>query len=136
MGKLIKDIAHKDAALLLWCTSSNFDRALAVVKAWDFEYKTHAVWDKMRGGTGLVFRNWHEPLIYATRGNMPGPQYQPPSIFRFPRGEHSAKPSEIRAEIEKMYPDFDEKTRLELFSRGSFTGWSSYGYEAFDHAAA
>ncbi len=40
--------------------------------------------------------------LYGTRGNMPAPQYLPPSIFRYPRGEHSAKPPEIRAEIEKM----------------------------------
>jgi hypothetical protein len=45
---------------------------------------------------------------------MPGPQYQPPSVFHYPRGVHSAKPPEIRTAIEKMYPAFDAHTRLEL----------------------
>jgi hypothetical protein len=34
-----------------------------------------------------------------------------------------------------MYPDFDEKTRLELFARGWVDRWSAYGFEAFGQAA-
>ena len=129
-GKTVEAIADRAATLLLWCTSSNVHRALEIVKAWGFEFKTSAVWDKGVTGLGLVFRNQHELLLYATRGDMPGPQYQPPSVFRFERGEHSAKPPEIRAEIERMYPDFDASTRLELFARGRIEGWSTYGLEA------
>jgi N6-adenosine-specific RNA methylase IME4 len=128
--KLVRDVAHKDAALLLWCTSSNVERALAIMAAWDFTFKSSAVWVKDRSGLGLVFRNQHELLLYGTRGNMPGPQYQPPSVLAFPRLEHSAKPPEVRTEIEKMYPDFDERTRLELFAREKAEGWTRYGFEA------
>jgi N6-adenosine-specific RNA methylase IME4 len=128
--KLVIEIAFRDAALFLWCTSSNIVPALAVMSAWGFEYKTQAVWVKDKSGTGLVFRNRHEVLLYGTRGNMPGPQYQPPSVFAFPRGAHSAKPPEIREEIEKMYPDFGEAQRLEMFARGNVEGWTTYGYEA------
>jgi N6-adenosine-specific RNA methylase IME4 len=136
-GKTVPEIAHLDAVLFLWCTSSNLVRALAIMKAWGgFTYKTNAIWDKQRTGTGLVFMNMHEHLLYGTRGDMPAPQYLPPSIFRYPRGEHSAKPPEIRAEIEKMYPAFDEKTRLELFARSRPAGWSAYGLEAFNHTTA
>ena len=78
------------------------------MKGWGFTFKSSAAWDKGRTGTGLVFKNQHEVLLYGTRGAMPGPQYQPPSLFHYPRGEHSAKPPEIRTEIEKMYPDFDD----------------------------
>jgi N6-adenosine-specific RNA methylase IME4 len=134
-GHKISELASPDAALLLWCTSSNLKRALAIMDAWGFEYKTSAVWDKGMTGLGLVFRNQHELLLYGTRGAMPGPQHQPNSVFRFPRLHHSAKPPEIRAEIEKMYPDFDEKTRLELFARETVPGWSAYGFEANRHAA-
>jgi N6-adenosine-specific RNA methylase IME4 len=129
-GKRIAEIAERDAALLLWCTSSNVHRALGVVAGWDFEFKTSAVWDKETTGLGLVFRNQHEVLLYGTRGDMPGPQYQPSSVFRYPAGEHSAKPPEVRAAIERMYPDFDARTRLELFGRGDIPGWTVYGYEA------
>ena len=108
-GIPVPSIAHDDAALFLWCTSSNLDRALDVIDGWGFTFKSSAVWVKDHTGLGLVFRNQHEVLLYGTRGNMPGPQYQPPSVFSYPRGAHSAKPPEIRREIEKMYPDFDAR---------------------------
>jgi N6-adenosine-specific RNA methylase IME4 len=135
-GKPVSEIAHKDAALFLWCTSANIEMALSVMAAWGFTYKAHAVWVKDRSGTGLVFRNRHEPLLYGTRGNMPGPQFQPQSVFDFPRGQHSAKPTEIRTIIEKMYPDFDAHTRLELFARTSVNGWTPYGFESENNVAA
>jgi N6-adenosine-specific RNA methylase IME4 len=141
-GMPLADLIHEDAALLLWCTSSNIHRALAIMQAWGFEYKSHAVWVKTKddgtpiSGLGLVFRNMHELLLYGTKGNMPGPQYQPPSVWLLRRGEHSAKPSEIRAEIEKMYPDFDEMTRLELFARETVSGWTCYGFESTRSLAA
>lgn len=133
-GKLIREIAHRDAALLLWCTSSNLPRALDVMEAWGFEFKSSSTWvkfkdGKIQRGMGLVFRNAHEILLYGTRGNMPGPQYQPPSVFLYPRARHSEKPPEIRKEIEKMYPDFDAKTRLELFARDRVKGWTPFGFE-------
>jgi N6-adenosine-specific RNA methylase IME4 len=140
-GQLVREIAHDDAALFLWCTSSNLERALKLMERWGFEFKSSAVWVKTKedgtpwSGLGLVFRNAHELLLYGTRGKMPGPQYQPCSVFMCQRGAHSAKPPEIRAAIEKMYPDFDRRTRLELFSRESNDGWTSYGYEALSHAA-
>jgi N6-adenosine-specific RNA methylase IME4 len=129
-GVPMESVAHRNAVLLLWCTSSNIHRALDVMEAWGFEYKTQAVWDKMVTSLGLVFRNRHEVLLYGTRGNMPGPQYQPSSMFTIKRGKHSEKPAEIRKAIEKMYPDFNAATRLELFARGSIRGWSTYGFEA------
>jgi N6-adenosine-specific RNA methylase IME4 len=87
------------------------------------------VWVKDKLGLGFVFRNKHEVLLYGTRGNMPAPQYQPPSVFEYPRGEHSAKPPEIRQIIERMYPDFSARNRLELFARDKAENWTSYGFE-------
>jgi N6-adenosine-specific RNA methylase IME4 len=134
--------AHKDAALFLWCTSSNVHRALRVMSAWGFAYKTHAVWVKLGKegtpipGMGLVFRNAHELLLYGISGEMPGPQYQPVSVLMYPRGEHSAKPAQIRKEIELMYPDFDARTRIEHFARGPVDGWTVCGYESERRSAA
>jgi N6-adenosine-specific RNA methylase IME4 len=133
--KLVSEITTDDAALLMWCTSSNVHRALEVLSVWGFEFKSSAVWVKLtRDGeiwpsTGLVFRNCHELLLYGTKGNMPGPQWQPNSVFMCQRGEHSAKPVEAREAIERMYPDFDKQTRLELFCRESLDGWSTHGFE-------
>ena len=128
-GKPVSEIAHKDAALFLWCTSANIKLAIEVMESWGFTYKAHAVWVKDKLGLGYVFRNKHEVLLYGTRGNMPAPQYQPPSVFEYPRGEHSAKPPEIRKIIERMYPDFSAGNRLELFARDKAENWTSYGFE-------
>jgi N6-adenosine-specific RNA methylase IME4 len=127
--KLVREVAYRDAALFMWCTSANIVLALEVLTAWGFEYKSHAVWVKDRTGTGLVFRNQHELLLYGTRGDMPGPQFQPSSVFQFPRTAHSAKPPEVRSAIERMYPDFGKDTRLELFARGEIEEWTTYGFE-------
>ena len=138
----ISEIAAKDAALLLWCTSSNIDQAIGILQAWGFTFKSSAAWVKtkpdggMWTGLGLVFRNAHELLLYGTRGAMPGPQYQPPSAFLCARGRHSEKPAEIRRAIEKMYPDFDEQTRIEIFARDQIPGWTVHGNEALPRAAA
>ena len=134
-GKPVVELAHADAVLFLWCTSSNVPRALEVMERWGFEFKSSAAWVKMKDGKlqtgmGLVFRNAHEILLYGTRGAMPGPQHQPHSVFVYPRGKHSAKPPEVREVIERMYPDFDEKTRLELFAREKVPGWTGHGFEA------
>jgi N6-adenosine-specific RNA methylase IME4 len=134
-GKRINEIAHEDAMLFLWTTSSNLVFALDVMRAWGFGFKASAIWDKGVQGTGLIFRNMHEVLLYGSRGNVPGPVYVPPSVFRYPRGEHSAKPPEIRGEIERMYPDYDADTRLELFSRDTVPGWTHFGFEANAKAA-
>jgi N6-adenosine-specific RNA methylase IME4 len=134
-GKTIPDLAADDAALFLWCTSSNINRALVVMDDWGFVFKSSATWvkfkdSKIQTGLGLVFRNAHEILLYGTRGKMPGPQRQSPSVFLAPRGKHSEKPEIVRQAIEKMYPDFDERTRLELFGRKPAKGWTVRGYEA------
>ena len=134
-GKPIREIAHADAALFLWCTSSNLPLALNVMGAWGFAFKASAVWKKDKQGTGQVFRNWHEVLLYGSRGDMPGPLHLPPSVFEYPRGAHSEKPPEIRAAIEQMYPHFDQASRLELFARGPVEGWTVHGFEAGQVAA-
>ena len=80
-GRTIPEISAKDCALFLWCTSSNLARALDVMRGWGFTFKTSAVWDKERTGTGLIFRNQHEVLLYGTRGSPPKP-----ALFGFAGG--------------------------------------------------
>ena len=135
-GKSIRQIMHDNAVLFLWCTSSNLEYGLDIMSAWGFTFKASAAWDKGKQGTGLIFRNMHEVLLFGDRGKMPGPLYVPPSLFRYPRGEHSAKPPEIRTEIERMYPDYNADTRLELFSRSDAPGWTHFGFETSTAQAA
>jgi N6-adenosine-specific RNA methylase IME4 len=129
-GQSIEQMAHKDCAMFMWCTSSNIKRAIVVMEALGFEYKTHAVWDKGKIGLGLIFRNQHEVLLYGSRGKPPKPVKLFSSVFRYPRGKHSAKPPEIRKILEKMYPRFKEANRVEIFARGEAKGWTVLGHEA------
>jgi N6-adenosine-specific RNA methylase IME4 len=132
MGKRVSEIMHKNAVMFMWCTSSNQPKAEKVLEAYGFEFKASAVWKKDKIGMGHVFRNQHEVLLYGTRGNIGGPKFKPASVFEYPRKEHSAKPPEIRAIIEKMYPGYDKNTRIEIFARGkSPDGWTFYGNQAF-----
>ena len=75
------------------------------------------------------FRQQHEHLLVATRGDMPAP---PPharssSIIAAPRGEHSEKPAAAYETIERMYP---ELPKIELFARSRRPGWDAWGNEA------
>jgi N6-adenosine-specific RNA methylase IME4 len=129
--KHISEIIAKNCGLFMWCTSANMIcSAQPVWEHWGFEYSTHAVWDKQETGTGLIFRNQHEVLVYARRGDMPGPLKLFPSVFSYPRTQHSAKPPEVRQALEEMYPMFGKADRIELFARGEIPGWTVWGNEA------
>lgn len=134
----ITEIVGDDAALYLWTTAPLLDRSFEVIERWGFKYKSGAVWDKQSPGIGYAFRGQHEHLLYATRGDMPAALDVPSSVFSYPRGEHSAKPPEIRQTLEKMYPAFGKNDRIELFARGKIPGWTVWGNEAVqdDDAAA
>lgn len=129
-SRSVADISARDALLFMWCTPANLVRALAIVAAWGFEYKTHLVWVKDKAGTGIYARQQHEPLLLCTKGSPPRPESSPPSVIRADRGRHSAKPIEARQVIEGMYPHFDEASRIEFFARDPAPGWTVYGYEA------
>jgi N6-adenosine-specific RNA methylase IME4 len=131
-GRMIEHLAEKDAGCFLWTTVPYARHAFEVLDAWGFQYSSQAVWDKQRPAMGYIFRNQHEILIYATRGNMPRPLFTPPSVFSYPRKEHSAKPPEVRKAIEQMFPMFGEQDRIELFARGEVPGWRVWGDEAIE----
>jgi N6-adenosine-specific RNA methylase IME4 len=129
-GKTIPEIAHKDCSLFMWCTSSNIERMLDVMRRLGWRYSSHLAWDKERTGHGHIWLNQHEVLLYGVRGSPPKPVKLFPSVFRKLRTEHSAKPPEIRVMIEQMFPHYDARTRIELFARGHVAGWTVDGYEA------
>lgn len=118
--------------LFLWVPPSFIKKGIAVLEAWGFELASSMVWDKEKIGTGIYFRQQHEYLLLGKRGNpiTPTPGTQPRSVWREPRGEHSAKPDGFYGLIETMYPGLP---KIELFSRSPRDGWAAWGNQA--HAA-
>jgi N6-adenosine-specific RNA methylase IME4 len=129
-GYCVSEIAAKDAVCLMWCTSSNFLRAAAVMEVWGFEYKTNLTWDKDRPGTGYWLLNRHEHLLLGTRGSPPTPLKMVETVYCEKKTTHSTKPPGIRKLIEEMFPKLNEHGRIELFARGVVPDWSVWDLEA------
>lgn len=124
--------ANKNAVLYLWATAPKLRDALIVMKRWGFEYKTHAVWDKMKVGMGYWFRGRHELLLVGVKGKFSPPEADErwSSIFTHPRTEHSKKPS-LHLTFELWFPG---KQKLEMFARSKLpiVNWKFWGNEVDD----
>lgn len=119
-----------NAVLFLWVTNPFLVKALEVVRAWGFEYKTNIVWvktDLKRPGAGHYIRGRHELLYICTRGTMtPLVDVSPPigSVIQAPLQEHSRKPDEVYSIIERLYPGC---SYVEFFAIRPRDGWQQYG---------
>jgi N6-adenosine-specific RNA methylase IME4 len=125
----VKSLAADDAVLLCWATFPLLEDALELVEAWGFKYKTAFVWHKVRPNFSHYHRAEVELLMVCTRGSCtPDADERESQIFRFERGEHSRKPEEVRAMIDRQWA---HGPRIELFRRGEApAGWHVWGNEA------
>lgn len=140
----VADLAADDCVLFLWATDPLLPRALALIKAWGFTYKTVGFyWVKLnkraRSGvdyfTGLGYwsRANPEQCLLASRGS---PTRQHKDVRRLvvePRREHSRKPDCVRERIERLV----NGPYLELFTRETKPGWDCRGDQVglFDRGA-
>jgi len=150
-------VAADDCALFLWSTWPLMPKWAPLIEAWGFEYAGLA-WEwlkfnpetgKFAFGPGYGTRKNVEPCLLATKGNpmlrtcvasslqdifaaaegvhsvrdfiltLPG------DVIASPRREHSRKPEEQYRRIETLF----DGPYLELFSRASRPGWTSWGNE-------
>lgn len=133
--------AARDAALFLWTTDPMLRHALEVIEAWGFTYKTVAFyWVKLnrnRGGmfleprdffTGMGFWTRANPelCLLATRGKPRRRATDVAKLMLAPRREHSRKPDETYARIERLVGG----PYLELFARATQPGWDRLGNQA------
>ena len=133
--------AARDAALFLWTTDPMLRHALEVIEAWGFTYKTVAFyWVKLnrnRGGmflapsdffTGMGFWTRANPelCLLATRGKPRRRATDVAKLMVAARREHSRKPDETYARIERLVGG----PYLELFARVSQPGWDRLGNQA------
>ncbi len=129
----VKQLAAKDCALFLWAVTAELPAALEVIKAWGFEYITVGfVWVKQnRSGDGLFTglgawtRANAELCLLAKRGTPRRMAMDVHQVVMAPVGEHSVKPEEVRARIERLV----DGPYLEMFGRESVPGWTVYGNE-------
>ncbi|MFB8777145.1 MT-A70 family methyltransferase [Streptomyces broussonetiae] len=118
-------LATDDAHLWLWVTNSNFFEGIAVMEAWGFAYRSCLTWIKPRFGLGNYLRNQTEHLLFGIRGRAPIQFRSQGTWFYAPVQEHSHKPEEQYAIVERCSPG----PYLELFARRPRPGWDVWGNE-------
>lgn len=127
--------SDNQAHLYLWVPNALLLEGLQVMRAWGFEYKTNIVWHKTRKdggpdgrGVGFYFRNTTEIVLFGTRGKLRTlkPGRTQVNIIRTQKREHSRKPDELYDIIEACSPE----QYLELFARGTRSGWKTWGNQA------
>ncbi|CAM5403133.1 hypothetical protein AFEL58S_02067 [Afipia felis] len=133
IARPVGSIAANDASLWLWATAPMLQQALAVMRGWGFDYKSHLIWHKVRPGAGRGPGYWftgeHELLLVGTRGAVPAPATALcGSVIAAPVGRHSEKPEAFLELIERAFPNLP---KIELNRRGpARAGWDAWGNEA------
>ncbi len=141
----VKSVLSRDCHLFLWTTGPYLEKCFAVARAWGFRYSGSGfVWIKLikRSGraqyelrtmaefmsllhTGLGFttRKNAEFCLLFRRGSARRIAKDVHEIIMAPRREHSRKPDETFARIER----YCAGPRLELFAREARPGWTAWG---------
>ena len=115
MALPVERLAARDAHVWLWTTNALLPTAYEVAEAWGFTVRSPLTWVKFRLGLGgrYQLRNATEQLLFCTRGRAPLSSRSQPTWFNAPVTEHSRKPAEQFAIIERVSPG----PYLELFAR-------------------
>jgi N6-adenosine-specific RNA methylase IME4 len=122
VGKL----ASHDAHLWLWVTNATLFAGHTVMAAWGFTYRSCLTWVKPGLGLGSSYlRNNTEHLLLGTKGKAPVLYRSQPTWLFAPKQDHSHKPEEQYAVIERCSPG----PYLELFARRKRPGWQAWGNE-------
>lgn len=121
----VAQLAAENAHLYLWCPNGLIPEALAVITAWKFTFRSPIYWIKPRLGLGNYIRNASETLLFATRGKAPVKFRSQPNWLFAPQQEHSHKPEEQFAIIERL----SDGPYLELFARRRQPRWDCWGNE-------
>lgn len=126
----VEYLAQDNAHLWLWIPNGLLQEVLDVMKAWGFTYRDPLVWNKTNVGLGLgnYLRNGCEIVLFGTRGRAPVKFKGQSNLLFAPRQDHSHKPEEFFAIVERLY----DEPYLELFARrhpSSNKDWSVWGNE-------
>ena len=123
----IQQITDDNAVLFIWATCPMLIKALEVIEAWGFTYKSMFIWDKIKHNMGYYNSVRHELLLICTKGSCtPDEAKLFDSVQSIERKRHSEKPEEFRQIIETLYK---YGNKIELFARKETEGWNVYGNE-------
>jgi len=124
----VAELAAPDSHLYLWTTNAALEQSMALIRHWGFTPRSILTWIKPRMGLGHYLRNTTEQLLLATRGHAPVRFKGQPTWAFAPIQDHSHKPEEQFAIIERLSPG----PYLELFARRKPTSseqWDYWGNE-------
>jgi N6-adenosine-specific RNA methylase IME4 len=121
----VTDLAASDAHVWMWVTNASVFAGKQVLEAWGFQYRSMLTWIKPRFGMGPYLRNQTEHLLFGVRGKAPMQFHGQGTWLYAPVLEHSRKPAEQYAVIERCSPG----PYLELFARRPRPGWHVWGNE-------
>lgn len=120
----VRKFAADNAHLHLWTTNAFLFSCPDIFAAWGFEFRSSFVWIKPQMGIGNYWRNSHEILLTAIRGDAKRfNDHSLKSWLECDRGAHSAKPEQVRSMIERSSPG----PFLEMFARREAPGWTVWG---------
>ena len=119
----VSNLAEDNAHLWLWVTNATIHAGRDVMEAWGFSYRSILTWIKPRFTLGMYLRNQTEHVLLGVRGNAPIQFRSQGTWFYAPLQEHSHKPEEQYAIIERCSPG----PYLELFARRRQPGWDVWG---------
>ncbi len=131
-------VCAPDCVLVMWATFPMLPDAFRVMSAWGFRYKTGGAWGKLTStgkpafGTGYVYRSASEPWLLGVRGEPQERTKNTRNLILSERREHSRKPDEMVAMIERQF----RGPYLELFARTERPGWHSWGNQTSKFSGA
>ena len=126
----IPDLAAERCHLHMWATANNFVfDAKEVIESWGFRVVGNFVWVKPQLGHGNYWRQSHEIMLTAVRGD--DDRFDDRTLRSWiaaPRHRHSEKPDAIHELLERASPG----PGLELYARQIRRGWFAWGHEIAD----
>lgn len=133
----VRELVAENAHLHLWTTNGFLFDCPRIFDAWGFEFRSSFIWVKPQIGIGNYWRNSHEFLLTAIRGDAK--RFNDRSLkswLECDRGAHSAKPEQVRSFLERG----SQSPFLELFGRRISPGWAVWGNQIertmFDRSVA
>ena len=120
-------LAARDCALIMWIYDPLIPESVRLIEGWGFTFKTRLRdWRKVTAtgkpvyGKGKYTRHGGEQCWLATRGSPKCRDRSLRQYFDAPLREHSRKPDQMRADIERMF----DGPYIELCARSRRRGWA------------